>query len=251
MRLWRALATQLSQSLSQDLLLFMRVKICGITNLDDAMQAISSGADALGFQVGMRHRTEDEVSPEEAKVIVASLPPFVSSVMVTHLQDAKTIISLLKFIPNATTVQLHDDIDLKEISSIREMIPSIHIIKAIHMDGSKALQKLHHYDSVADAIILDSVNMKEDRIGGTGMIHDWPLSKKMVNNSKLPVILAGGLTPDNVQDAIRSVGPYVIDVNSGVKINRNSRRKDPVKVRNLIYRAKNRTIRTDYKNTNV
>src|SRR5689334_1354117 len=99
----------------------MKVKICGITNLDDAMQAISFGADALGFQLGMRHRTEDEVSPEEAKVIVASLPPFVSSVMVTHLQDAKTIISLLKFIPNATTVQLHDDIDLKEISSIREM----------------------------------------------------------------------------------------------------------------------------------
>jgi phosphoribosylanthranilate isomerase len=85
------------------------------------------------------------------------------------------------------------------------------------MNGSEALQKLHNYDDVADALILDSVNIKEDRIGGTGMTHNWTLSKKMVDNSCLPVILAGGLTPDNVQDAIRSVNPYAIDVNSGVK----------------------------------
>ncbi|HET7284784.1 MAG TPA: phosphoribosylanthranilate isomerase [Nitrososphaeraceae archaeon] len=222
----------------------MKVKICGITNLEDAMQAISFGADALGFQVGMQHKTEDELSPEEAKSIVASLPPFVSYVMVTHLQDAKTIISLLESIQKTTTVQLHDDdICLKEISAIRKKIPSVRIIKAIHVvveDGSEApLQKLHNYDGIADALILDSVNLKEDRIGGTGMTHDWTLSKKMVDNSHLPVILAGGLTPDNVQYAIRSVGPYAVDVNSGVKISRTSRRKDPVKVRNFIYRAKN------------
>ena len=159
----------------------MKVKICGITNPEDAMQAISFGADALGFQVGMRHKTEDEVSPEEAKAIVASLPPFVSYVMVTHLQDAKTLISLLELIQKTTTVQLHDeDIELKEISAIREKIPPVRIIKAIHVDGSQApLQKLHNYDGIADALILDSVNLKEDRIGGTGMTHDWTLSKKL------------------------------------------------------------------------
>jgi phosphoribosylanthranilate isomerase len=226
----------------------MKVKICGITNIEDAMQAISFGADALGFQVGMRHKTEDEISPEEAKAIVASLPPFVSYVMVTHLLDAKTIISLLKLIQKTTTLQLHDDdIDLKEISAIREKIPSVRIIKAIHVvvDGSDSpLQKLHNYDGIADALILDSVNMKEDRIGGTGMTHDWTLSKKMVDNSRLPVILAGGLTQDNVQYAIRSVGPYAVDVNSGVKISMTSRRKDPVKVRDFIYRAKNALFRS-------
>ena len=219
----------------------MKVKICGITNLEDAMQAISFGADALGFQVGMRHKTEDEVSPKEAKAIVDSLPPFVSYVMVTHLHDAKTVISLLELIQKTTTFQLHenDNIDLKEISAIREKIPSVRIIKAIHIDGSEAcLQKLHNYDGLVDALILDSVNLKEDRIGGTGMTHDWILSKKMVDNSHLPVILAGGLTPDNVQYAIRSVSPYAVDVNSGVKISRTSRLKDSVKVRNFIYRAK-------------
>ncbi|MGN6560252.1 MAG: phosphoribosylanthranilate isomerase [Candidatus Nitrosocosmicus sp.] len=226
----------------------MKVKICGITNIEDAKQAIRFGADALGFQVGMRHKTEDEISPEEAKSIVALLPPFVSCVLVTHLQDAKTIISLLKLIPRITTVQLHeDDINLKEISAIREKIPSVRIIKAIHVvvDGSESpLQKLHKYDGIVDALILDSVNLKEDRIGGTGMTHDWTLSKKMVANSNLPIILAGGLTRDNVQYAIRSVGPYAVDVNSGVKISRTSRRKDPVKVREFIYRAKNALFRS-------
>jgi phosphoribosylanthranilate isomerase len=168
--------------------------------------------------------------------------------MVTHLQDAKTIISLLKLIQKTTTLQLHDDdIDLKEISAIREKIPSVRIIKAIHVvvDGSESpLQKLHNYDGIADALILDSVNMKEDRIGGTGMTHDWTLSKKMVDSSHLPVFLAGGLTQDNVQYAIRSVGPYAVDVNSGVKISMTSRRKDPVKVRDFIYRAKNALFRS-------
>jgi phosphoribosylanthranilate isomerase len=167
--------------------------------------------------------------------------------MVTHLVDAKSIISLLKLIQRATTVQLHDDIDLKEIHAIRENIPSVRIIKAIHIEdsGTKSpLQKLHDYDDdnnagIVDALILDSVNLKEDRIGGTGMTHDWTLSKKMVDNSRLPIILAGGLTPDNVQAAIKSVGPYAVDVNSGVKISKTSRRKDPVKMRNLIYQAKN------------
>lgn len=134
-----------------------------------------------------------------------------------------------------------DDIDLNEISAIRQNIPSVRIIKAIHVvvNGSESLQKLHTYDDMVDALILDSVNLKEDRIGGTGMTHDWILSKKMVDNSHLPVILAGGLTQDNVQYAIRSVGPYALDVNSGVKISRTSRRKDPVKVREFIYQAKN------------
>jgi phosphoribosylanthranilate isomerase len=70
------------------------------------------------------------------------------------------------------------------------------------------------------------------------MTHDWTLSKKIVDNSHLPIILAGGLAPYNVQYAIRSVGPYAVDVNSGVKITKTSRRKDPVKVRNFIYQAK-------------
>ena len=94
-------------------------------------------------------------------------------------------------------------------------MPSVRIIKAIHIvvDGFEApLKKLHNYDGIADALILDNVNPKVDRTGGTGMTHDWTLSKKMVDNSHLHIILAGGLAPYNVQYAIRSVCPYAVDV---------------------------------------
>jgi phosphoribosylanthranilate isomerase len=216
----------------------MKVKICGITNLDDAKKAVSFGADALGFQVGMKHKTEDEVSPYVAKEIISLLPPFVSSVMVTHLSDSKSIISLLRVIETVSTIQFHDDIELKEIEQVRERFPWIKMIKAIHVDGIGALKRLHHYDKVVDALIVDSINVKEDRIGGTGVTHNCSITKRMVNESLLPIVLAGGLTPENIQDAIFKVTPYAIDVNSGVKIDRFSRRKDPAKMKALIYRAK-------------
>src|SRR5919202_5717048 len=120
----------------------MKVKICGITNLDDAKKAMSFGADALGFQVGMKHKTEDEVSPYVAKEIISLLPPFVSSVMVTHLSDSKSIISLLRVIETVSTIQFHDDIELKEIEQVRERFPWIKTIKAIHVEGIGALKRL-------------------------------------------------------------------------------------------------------------
>ena len=216
----------------------MKVKICGITNSHDAKKAISFGADALGFQVGMKHKTEDEVSPHMAKEIISLLPPFVSSVIVTHLTYSKSIISLLRIIESVSTIQFHDDIEVKEMEKVREQFPWVKLIKAIHVDGIGALTNLHHYDKVADALIGDSINLKEDRIGGTGITHDWSISRRMVNESPLPIVLAGGLTSENVQDAIFTVRPYAIDVNSGVKIDRFSRKKDPTKMRNLINGAK-------------
>jgi phosphoribosylanthranilate isomerase len=216
----------------------MKVKICGITNSHDAKKAITLGANALGFQLGMKHKTEDEISPQLAKKIISLLPPFVSSVMVTHLSDSSSIISLVKEIETINTIQFHDDIDAREVEKVKERFPQVRLIKAIHVDGIEALRRLHRYDKVVDAIIADSLNLREDRIGGTGMIHDWSITRRMVDESLLPIVLAGGLTPENVQDAIIAVRPYAIDVNSGVKIDRFSRRKDPVKMKNLIYRAK-------------
>ena len=206
--------------------------------MDDAKKAVSFGADALGFQVGMKHKTEDELSPYEAKEIISLLPPFVSSVMVTHIADSKSIISLLGMIESISTIQFHEDIEVKEMEKVRQQFPWIKLIRVIHIDGIGALTKLHDYDKAADAIIVDSVNLKGDRIGGTGITHDWTISRRMVDESLLPIVLAGGLTPENIQDAIFTVRPYAVDVNSGVKIDRFSRRKDPAKMRNLIYRAK-------------
>ena len=110
----------------------LRVKLCGIRSQADLAIALNAGADAVGFIVGARHRTEDELTPEAAAALVATLPPFVSSVMVTHLQRATPIVELLRQV-RATTLQLQDAIEPEELRAIRSALPAVKLIKAIHV----------------------------------------------------------------------------------------------------------------------
>jgi len=195
----------------------MRTKVCGIRNMDDAQTAIRAGAHALGFLVGITHVAEDKISAEDAKAIIAQLPPFVSSVLVTHLTDKDEIIALATRL-GVSTVQIHDYISPADVAYVRKALPFCKIIKAIHIiDREEALQMMHDFESVADALLLDS--RTKDRLGGTGMVHDWNISALIVEQSRVPVILAGGLTDENVYDAVMRVRPFGVDVNSGVERN--------------------------------
>lgn len=217
----------------------VRVKICGITNLEDANFAVSFGADALGFIVGVRRKAEDAISPEEARRIILSLPPYISSVLVTDLMEAKRVIELCKEI-GATTIQLQDEIPFDEIVLVRRGLPNIRLVKAVHVTGPQAVDKARGYEGRVDAILLDTLNIKEDRIGGTGLTHDWRISRRIRERCSLPVILAGGLNPENIEEAIRIVHPYGVDVNSGVENPEGGLhgRKDPVCVKAFIEKAK-------------
>lgn len=193
----------------------MRVKICGIRNFEDAMTAIQAGANAIGFLVGITHLAEDKITKEDAKAIIEKLPPFVSTVLVTHLTDTLEIVNLAKFL-NVNTVQIHDYIPPKAMDAVRAQLPNCKLIKAIHvLEKENALSMLHDFEGHCDAVLLDS--RTKERLGGTGMTHDWSISRKIVEESTIPVILAGGLTPDNVYAAVTEVGPFAVDVNSGVE----------------------------------
>jgi len=217
----------------------VRVKICGITNLEDARLAVSFGADALGFIVGVRRKAEDAISPKEARQIILSLPPFISSVLVTDFLEAKRVIELCKE-TGATTIQLQDEIPLDEIILVRKSVPNIRVVKAVHVTGPQAVDEARNYEGHVNAILLDTINIKEDRIGGTGLTHDWRISRRIRERCALPVILAGGLKPENIEEAIRIVQPYGVDVNSGVENSEGGLhgRKDPDRVRAFIEKAK-------------
>lgn len=194
----------------------MRAKICGIRNEQDARTVIQAGADAVGFLVGITHLAEDQISKQSAKEIIAGLPPFVSSVLVTHLTDASEIVRLASYL-RVNTVQIHDYIPASAVDAVRRQLPCCKIIKAIHvLEEAEALALLHEFENHCDAILLDS--RTKERLGGTGKTHDWHISAKIVARSKIPVVLAGGLHPDNVYDAVRTVNPYAVDVNSGVEL---------------------------------
>ena len=196
--------------------IMIKVKICGIKRIEDALAAISYGADAIGLLVGQEHTSDDFIDDELAKSIVEALPPFCSSVMVTHLTDVPKIIELASKI-GVTTIQLHGYSKPSDVNDIKIALPYIKIYKAIHITGEDSVDIGKDFLPFVDAVLLDTTNLSTGQVGGTGITHDWSISKKIVQEYNKPVILAGGLTPDNVADAIKYVMPFGVDVNSGIK----------------------------------
>ena len=194
----------------------MRVKICGNKRLEDAIEGVRAGADALGFLVGQVHVSTDFISKEVAREIIEKLPPYVSTVLVTHLTNAEEIISLAAF-TKVSTIQLHGESIVGDISLFRKKLPNIKLYKTIHVEDRSAISTASEWNNHVDAILLDTISKSENKVGGTGKTHDWSVSAEVVKSLNIPVILAGGLNADNVRSAIEAVKPFAVDVNSGTK----------------------------------
>lgn len=210
----------------------MKVKICGVTNLPDAISAVLLGADYVGFLVEIKF-TEDKVSREEAKEIIVKLPLEVKPVYVTYEKKSKKIIEIAKEI-NPAVIQLHNDIEVNEIKKIKKALKKVEITKTISVKNLKSVDEAKKFEPYVDYLLLDSA--VKGRKGGTGKVHNWDISKKIVSMVKKPVFLAGGLNPDNVKEAIKKVEPFAVDTNNGVKLE--PRKKDHEKIRLFIEGAK-------------
>ena len=196
--------------------------------------AIDLGADGLGFLVGLLYESEDELSAVDAGKIVESLPPFVSTTLVTHRADPADVRELLSDV-RPQVVQLHGPYPVEQIPTLRDSFPAVKVIKAVHVDGEGSIAAAVKAARYADAVLLDTKTAA--RIGGTGVTHDWFLSRRIRDAlTPTPVILAGGLTPANVADAIATVEPYAVDVNSGVSIRRG--KKSPQLIEEFVRAAK-------------
>jgi phosphoribosylanthranilate isomerase len=188
-------------------------KICGMKTLEDALVAAEVGADMLGFHVELTGG-RSPLSTESAAKMIAVLPEGVASVVVTSVTDANKLIELGRS-TGATTLQLYGDATPETVRSVKAALPGVEIWKVLNVRDENSVAKAKEYENVADAITLDSVP-KGDQKGGTGETHDWTISKRIVESVSTPIVLAGGLNPENVIDAIRAVHPYAVDVNSGV-----------------------------------
>ena len=210
----------------------MRTKICGIRSYEDASTAIKAGANAVGFLVGITHLAEDKIDKEVAREIIEKLPPFVSRVLVTHLTDENEIVELASFL-QVDTIQIHDYIPPEAVAEVKRQLPYCKVIKAVHViNEDEAIKMMHDFEAVSDALLLDS--RTADRLGGTGIVNDWNISEQVVRLSKVPVILAGGLTDANVHAAVIKTRPFGVDVNSGVEVDG---WKDFTKVKKFITEA--------------
>jgi len=197
--------------------MFVRVQIAGLKNEYDALNAVFAGVDAIGLVVGVTHTSGDEVEPQLARKIFLSLPPFVCKTLITHYTTDNDIIDLINT-THPTAVQLHStDISIDTIKHLKSTFPFVKFIGVVHANLPNALDRALELSNHVDAVFTDTKT--KDRLGGTGQTHDWNISAKIAKLTNKPLILAGGLNPENVLDAIKVVNPFGVDVNSGVKVN--------------------------------
>ncbi len=193
------------------------IQVAGIKSREDAEMMISGGVNSLGFPLRLDINVEDMPETEAAKIIPDIKPP-VYPVLITYLDKADEIIAFSRYL-GTNIVQLHGEIDFKEIELIKSKSDQF-IIKSLIVgkyDSKELKEQIEDYSKFADAFITDTYDPSTGAVGATGKVHDWSISRRIVEISEKPVILAGGLNPANVADAIRTVQPYGVDSHSGVE----------------------------------
>jgi phosphoribosylanthranilate isomerase len=200
-----------------------RVKICGITSLEDALNAIEAGADALGFV--FYTESPRHIFPEQAARIISQLPPFVQVVGLFVNEEATTV-NDVSDLCRLDLVQLHGDEPADYCRQIRRRV-----LKAFRVRSLTCLDPIIEYP--VSGYLLDTFS--PSFYGGTGLSFNWEIAAEAVKRHQR-IILAGGLTPDNVAEAIRQVRPWAVDVSSGVETAPG--KKDADKVRRFIRNAK-------------
>jgi phosphoribosylanthranilate isomerase len=195
----------------------VRVKVCCIASVAEARLAVELGASALGL-VSAMPSGPGPISEDEIALVAASVPPGVSTFLLTALTDAEAIAEQHARL-GTQVLQLVDRMPDGELARLRRLVPTARLVPVIHVLEPETVDEACAAAECADALLLDSgrpdAPVKE--LGGTGRTHDWEISEQICRKSPVPVFLAGGLDPLNVVEAIRTVRPFGVDLCSGVR----------------------------------
>lgn len=188
----------------------IKVKICGITRLEDAIVASQSGAWAVGF-IFVKESAR-YISPENAFGIIFEIPISLEKVGVFANFSVEEVVEYAK-ISKITKIQLHGGESAefcKEVATLTQLP----VIKAIRVQNIEDIKIISEYENIVEAVLLDSYSKSE--LGGTGEVFDWDVAVSAVKYG-FPIILAGGLNPENIVDAYKQVKPFALDISSGVE----------------------------------
>jgi phosphoribosylanthranilate isomerase len=195
----------------------MRVKICCISSVEEARMAVGAGASAVGL-VGRMPSGPGVIGDELIRTIAQTVPPPVATFLLTSEPTAEVVIEHHRRV-FTNTIQLVDALPPGSYRTLRAALPGIKLVQVIHVLDELSIDEALASAEEVDALLLDSGNPKlaVKELGGTGRRHDWTLSRRIVEQSRVPVFLAGGLNPENVRQAIDSVQPFGLDICSGVR----------------------------------
>jgi len=213
------------------------IQVAGVLNEADLHAIADAGVELVGFPLRLGHHKPD-VSESEAARLISLLPSSAQPVLITYLDRASEIVALMLQL-RVSIVQLHGSISLHELKRLKRDDLKIQIIKSLIVrDGNLGdLEKqIEEFSDYVDFFITDTFDPQTGAMGATGKTHDWRISRRLVELSSKPLILAGGLNPNNVEEAISIVRPAGVDVHTGVE--RADGKKDPILIQNFVDRAR-------------
>jgi len=213
------------------------IQVAGALDIQEGLMLARAGADAVGLPLRLDHHKPD-VSEAEAARIFSALPHSTAGVVITYERDPKRAAALCHelAVPN---IQLHAPWTRAALEMLREIAPELFIIKSLIVSGSNLVElarQVKELSPLADAFITDTFDPESGACGATGKTHDWRVSRELVSLSPKPVVLAGGLGPDNVSQAINLVRPAGVDAHTGLEDEQG--RKDPDKTALFIQNAR-------------
>lgn len=204
-----------------------RVKVCCIMDHDEAALAVAAGADALGL-VSAMPSGPGPIADDLIAAIARRVPPAVATFVLTSRQSVQSIVDQWRMV-RTSTIQIVDTLTEGTYEDLRGQLPGVKLVQVIHVTGPESVEDAVRVAAHVDAVLLDSgrpaAAVKE--LGGTGRQHDWSISRTIRERIDVPLFLAGGLHAGNVREAILQVGPFGLDVCSGVRSNG---RLDPAKL---------------------
>jgi phosphoribosylanthranilate isomerase len=194
-----------------------RVQVAGLSSLREALFCKKVGVDCLGFTLGLPGGIHDGMTEEKAAYTISRLPEGMLPLVITYVTSGQEAYRLVTDI-GAAAIQFHGGISAEEILLFRKLCPSVKTIGLVTVTGAEAINKAAQFTAPTwDCIILDSLDLATGRTGATGCKHDWNISAEITKRAQVPVILAGGLNPDNVVEAISHVRPDGVDAHTGLE----------------------------------
>lgn len=213
------------------------VQVAGIIDADEADMIIGEGADWIGFALRLPSG-KDDIAEQDAAAVIKGLAAPHAGVLISYLTDAREISEFCDEL-GVVAVQLHGDVETEQLGLLKELRPDLFVLKSLVVKADNAEELLKLVDDThpfVDMYITDTFDPRTGAKGATGLTHDWNVSAELVRRSPKPLMMAGGLNPENVGDAIRAVKPAAVDAHTGLE--GPDGRKDRAKVATFVAEAR-------------
>ena len=215
----------------------MIIQIYAFTDAKTAVEAVEIGVDHVGFVAGKYDQVPAELTLKEAREIVTALPPQATPVALTMAADLDEIMRMVELV-RPHIVHISSDVDLVNVEMMRELHERLdgqaRLMKAIPVENEASIAVAKAYAAVSDILLLDTKHGDFPGVGATGLTHDWNVSRRIVETAGIPVIMAGGLTPENVGAAMRETKPWAVDSNTSTNVKGSNVDKDLTRVRAFV-----------------